>query len=508
MSPKMIDSYRRNFGSQKPAQTPPDYLPDTSPNYIHREQMHMQPQQIQHMLQYQQQQSVPYNQNLQYSNLMANQRSNNQQSALLSTDSFNQHHQQQSQSQISNVSPGMMSNISHNAFDQNQKALTQQQHNYLNSMATNSISKNSPRASPILLGSNVSGVIDHGQKGMINQLTSQQQANIDVGNPLSYHMNQGKHFDMNVASNRYRVPVPPQQQQQQQYHHQQSRNSPMTNPRFIHSPRSNINNQTRNSLRNNNQYLTPPLVPNNMMGMNQHHSYSSNLIPGDFPMNHGQIPNQGLFSDPTSGENIYNNQGKTKRSIQLQHCDVNTQRLCFPLRQGSVLPPFNLPHDTNQISMPFVLTEAIFEELMWRNDIELQFKCFHHEDKFMRVSWPRGIKIIINDSPVPVNEPSPNNMMPASLPLFIKGVCHKGRNTIDVSVNNCACSHLLYLQIVHRPTILQIMEKVYQSRHVNDSNYGKRLPWFFDSQNHANRSPNLSTSKANLNRNGNLEMFD
>ena len=30
---------------------------------------------------------------------------------------------------------------------------------------------------------------------------------------------------------------------------------------------------------------------------------------------------------------------------------------------------------------------------MWRPDLELQLKCFHHEDRAMNTNWPSSVQV-------------------------------------------------------------------------------------------------------------------
>ena len=35
-----------------------------------------------------------------------------------------------------------------------------------------------------------------------------------------------------------------------------------------------------------------------------------------------------------------------------------------------------------------LLPAQVHQTLMWRPDLELQLKCFHHEDRAMNTNWP------------------------------------------------------------------------------------------------------------------------
>ena len=35
----------------------------------------------------------------------------------------------------------------------------------------------------------------------------------------------------------------------------------------------------------------------------------------------------------------------------------------------------------------------VHQTLMWRPDLELQLKCFHHEDRAMNTNWPSSVQV-------------------------------------------------------------------------------------------------------------------
>ena len=37
-----------------------------------------------------------------------------------------------------------------------------------------------------------------------------------------------------------------------------------------------------------------------------------------------------------------------------------------------------------------------------RSDLELQFKCYHHEDRLQQTNWPAAVSVNVNAEPVPV----------------------------------------------------------------------------------------------------------
>ena len=91
-------------------------------------------------------------------------------------------------------------------------------------------------------------------------------------------------------------------------------------------------------------------------------------------------------------------------------------RLTFPVRDGILLPPFRLEHNLAvsnhvfhlkpQVGITITITiititmdygPQVHQTLMWRPDLELQLKCFHHEDRAMNTNWPSSVQVIQHD---------------------------------------------------------------------------------------------------------------
>nr|XP_025038727.1 zinc finger MIZ domain-containing protein 2 [Pelodiscus sinensis] len=49
-------------------------------------------------------------------------------------------------------------------------------------------------------------------------------------------------------------------------------------------------------------------------------------------------------------------------------------------------------------------------------------------------------------------------------PLYLKQVCQPGRNTIQITVTACCCSHLFVLQLVHRPSVRSVLQGLIKKR--------------------------------------------
>jgi len=123
-------------------------------------------------------------------------------------------------------------------------------------------------------------------------------------------------------------------------------------------------------------------------------------------------------------------------TFNLQNCSVNNNRLNFCVRRGNLIQPFRLDHNTNTASKTFDIREMFYEELMWREDLDLQLRCFHHEDRFMRINWPKEITVEVNDRKLKVER---TGDVWQQQPLLIKAACHSGENMLKISVKNCAC---------------------------------------------------------------------
>jgi hypothetical protein len=75
-----------------------------------------------------------------------------------------------------------------------------------------------------------------------------------------------------------------------------------------------------------------------------------------------------------------------------------------------------------------VAQDAMFFFL--RTDLELQLKCFHHEDREMTTNWPASVMVSVNANPMPID---------VHRPINIKEVCQLSRNTIQITVTACCC---------------------------------------------------------------------
>ncbi|XP_065830870.1 zinc finger MIZ domain-containing protein 1-like isoform X2 [Oscarella lobularis] len=138
-----------------------------------------------------------------------------------------------------------------------------------------------------------------------------------------------------------------------------------------------------------------------------------------------------------------------------------TLRLSFPVRDGAVLNPFRLQHNLSVSNHAFFLKDQVYGTLDSRSDLELQFKCYHHEDKLVQTNWPAAVSVSVNTHPVHIERGDGRS---AHKPLYIKNLCQAGRNTIQISVTACCCSHLFVLQLVHRPSINSVLQSLIKKR--------------------------------------------
>lgn len=75
--------------------------------------------------------------------------------------------------------------------------------------------------------------------------------------------------------------------------------------------------------------------------------------------------------------------------------------------------------------------------LCCRPDLELQLKCFHHEDRQMATNWPMSVSISVNSNLLSIDRSGDG--VASHRPLYLKDVCQPGRNTIQITVSACCC---------------------------------------------------------------------
>uniref|UniRef100_A0A8C4GMS4 Zinc finger, MIZ-type containing 1a n=1 Tax=Dicentrarchus labrax TaxID=13489 RepID=A0A8C4GMS4_DICLA len=125
-------------------------------------------------------------------------------------------------------------------------------------------------------------------------------------------------------------------------------------------------------------------------------------------------------------------------------------RLTFPVRDGVVLEPFRLEHNLAVSNHVFHLRPSVHQTLMWRSDLELQFKCYHHEDRQMNTNWPASVQVSVNATPLTIER---GDNKTSHKPLHLKHV-----------FTACCCSHLFVLQLVHRPSVRSVLQGLLKKR--------------------------------------------
>ncbi|XP_033149380.1 zinc finger MIZ domain-containing protein 2 [Drosophila busckii] len=135
-------------------------------------------------------------------------------------------------------------------------------------------------------------------------------------------------------------------------------------------------------------------------------------------------------------------------------------RLTFPVRDGIILPPFRLLHNLSVSNHVFHLKQNVYNTLMCRTDLELQLKCFHQDDRQMNTNWPHTVTVSANATPLNIERSEKNST--ALRPLYLKSVCQPGRNTLQLTASSCCCSHLFVLQLVHRPSVRQVLQTLHK----------------------------------------------
>ncbi|KAJ7412029.1 zinc finger MIZ-type containing 2 [Willisornis vidua] len=138
-----------------------------------------------------------------------------------------------------------------------------------------------------------------------------------------------------------------------------------------------------------------------------------------------------------------------------------------PMTPGSAIPTYASPGQ--DIKSPFLpdvkpsvtpLHPSPSGGCPWP-DLELQFKCYHHEDRQMNTNWPASVQVSVNATPLTIER---GDNKTSHKPLYLKHVCQPGRNTIQITVTACCCSHLFVLQLVHRPSVRSVLQGLIKKR--------------------------------------------
>lgn len=192
----------------------------------------------------------------------------------------------------------------------------------------------------------------------------------------------------------------------------------------------------------------------------------------------------------------------------LTHEEGPEPRFTFGVKDGTILFPFRLEHNLSVSNHQFNLKPAVYDTLMNRPDLDLQLKCFNHEDPLMNTNWPATVQVSVNSMPMQIDRSNASHR-----PLYLKKICLSGRNMIQITVSACCCvsappahfrcpptltsslsspqSHLFILQIVHRPQIKIVVQGMLRNRILsadqavakikrNFANNGSQTPGSFD----------------------------
>ena len=55
----------------------------------------------------------------------------------------------------------------------------------------------------------------------------------------------------------------------------------------------------------------------------------------------------------------------------------------------------------------------------YRPDLELQFKCYHHEDKTMTTNWPASVSVSVNATPLSIERVRTFTCFLMFLPVYL-----------------------------------------------------------------------------------------
>ncbi|XP_076461438.1 zinc finger MIZ domain-containing protein 1-like [Babylonia areolata] len=218
-------------------------------------------------------------------------------------------------------------------------------------------------------------------------------------------------------------------------------------------------------------YMTPQGMRQMGPGPGPYPNGQPYMMPNQYPPTRpasqpafGQYPAQNNFQhSPLHGNPTppMTPQGYPDIKPRIMKQDDGELRLTFPVRDGVVLPPFRLEHNLAVSNHEFHLRDSVYQTLMWRSDLELQLKCFHHEDRQMNTNWPASVTVSVNARPLDIERGENKS---SHKPLYLKDVCVGGRNTIQITVTACCCSHLFVLQLVHRPSIRSVLQGLLRKR--------------------------------------------
>ncbi|XP_055347656.1 zinc finger MIZ domain-containing protein 1-like isoform X2 [Paramacrobiotus metropolitanus] len=128
-----------------------------------------------------------------------------------------------------------------------------------------------------------------------------------------------------------------------------------------------------------------------------------------------------------------------------------------------IIPPFRLEHDRPNSQKTFELRPEVYNGLTQNPQLQVELKCYRPENTWF-TNWPDAISVAVNGRPVAIQRGGPQQ---PHRPLHIKELLRPNkRNVISFHAQQCCCSHLFVLHVVHRPTIRSVINHVVKFRTV------------------------------------------
>ncbi|XP_032666502.1 zinc finger MIZ domain-containing protein 1-like [Odontomachus brunneus] len=218
-------------------------------------------------------------------------------------------------------------------------------------------------------------------------------------------------------------------------------------------------------------------------------SYQHRPIPGNLTP-----PLTPAISSPNPNRNPSFNDMKSPVNIQSDEI-----RMTFHMKNVISFHLIYLNHNQIIYKKTFKLKPTVHQTLMRQSDIELQLKCFHYQDKQKSTNWPANILIWVNEKPFIIDR---GENKTSHKPLYLKEVCRIGRNTIQITALTCCCSHRLALQMVRRPTVRSILEKLLLERLLATEHCINKIKYNFNSIIKQNFNSIISTNVIQSESNG------
>uniref|UniRef100_A0A914VV58 SP-RING-type domain-containing protein n=1 Tax=Plectus sambesii TaxID=2011161 RepID=A0A914VV58_9BILA len=157
----------------------------------------------------------------------------------------------------------------------------------------------------------------------------------------------------------------------------------------------------------------------------------------------------------------------------------------------TLLKPFGLNHNDTVTTLEFIIPQNVYQDLHHQSELDVQLKCFHREDRRMENSWPQAqttsqmsVQVQINGHVVPFRSPHRS--------LYVKTLCIPGRNVLQITVNQCVCSHFFLMQIVRRVPVRKLAEQMLQSNPLTPNSFAmskQKVQQYFQSSQQSDVEP-------------------